>query len=81
MRDVRDNLDLAQLQHSRIGFISNARPDGVRLHRAGCDAVGAMVSTAYPKKFFETHAEAARWLDERYRSQWFPCGLCHPYHD
>jgi hypothetical protein len=74
MRDVRDNLDLAELQHTRIGFISNARPEGVKLHKAGCEAVGAMVTAAYPKKFFETYAEAARWLDEKHSSRWDPWG-------
>ena len=76
MRDVRDNRDLAELQHARKGFISNARKDRVVLHRAGCDAVGAMVSTAYPKKFFEEYAEAEQWLNKEY--SWSPCGKCYP---
>jgi hypothetical protein len=78
VRDVRDNLDLADLQNTGIGFISNARHDGGKLHRAGCDAVGAMVSADYPKKFFETYAEAAQWLDEKYGSGWHRCGLRYP---
>jgi hypothetical protein len=41
-------------------------------------AVGAMVSTAYPKTFFETYPEASQWLDQQHGSNWFPCGVCHP---
>jgi hypothetical protein len=79
MRDVRDNLDLAELQKAGKGFISNARKDGIKLHRAGCEAVGAMVSTAYPKKFFDACAEAEQWLDKVYGSSgWYHCGICHP---
>ncbi len=81
MRDVRDNLDLAELQHTRIGFISNSRHDRVKLHKAGCESVGAMVTTAYQKRFFETYAEAAQWLNEKYSSQWSPCGNCNPWSD
>lgn len=79
MRDVRDNLDLAELQKAGNGFILNARTDVKKLHRARCEAVGAMVSTAYPKKFFETYAEAGQWLDKEYSSSgWDRCGLCNP---
>ena len=79
MRDIANNLDLAQLQNGRKGFISNARNDGVKLHKAGCEAVGAMVSTAYPKKHFETFDEAKTWLDKTYSSRWYSCGLCNPW--
>ena len=48
MRVVRDNLDLAQLQATGEGFILNARTER-KMHRSRCEAVGAMVSTAYPK--------------------------------
>ena len=77
MRNVRDNLDLAQLQVGRRGFILNARNDRKKLHHAGCEAVGTMVSTAYPKVFFEHLTEACKWLDTEYgESGWDPCGLC-----
>lgn len=79
MRDVRDNLDLAQIQHAGLGYILNARKDGKKLHRSGCEAVGAMVSTAYPKVFFEELREAFEWLDAKYGSSgWTRCGLCRP---
>jgi len=79
MRDVGDNLDLAQIQAARRGFILNARSDRKMLHRSWCEAVGAMVSVAYPKVFFEELGEACEWLDAQYgRSSWFPCGVCRP---
>ena len=77
MRDVRDNLDLAQLQNARQGFIVNIRDDHKKLHGAGCDAVGAMVTLAYRKVFFEESAEAKRWLDDTYGpAGWTTCGRC-----
>jgi hypothetical protein len=80
MRDVRDNLDLAQIQAEKRGYILNARTDGKKLHRSGCETVGAMVSTAYPKMFFEELDEACKWLDAKYgESGWTRCGVCRPY--
>ncbi len=80
MRDVRDNLDLAQIQHARLGYILNARKDGKKLHHSWCDAIGAMVTTAYPKIFFEKLSEACERLDGNYGSSgWTRCGLCRPY--
>jgi hypothetical protein len=79
MRSVHDNLDLAKLQREGIGFISNAHNDGAKLHCTGCNAVGAVVSTAFPKNYFETYAEAARWLDKKY--SWCLCGICSPTND
>jgi hypothetical protein len=79
MRDVQDNLELAKLQAEQRGFILNARNDVKRLHLAGCEAVGAMVSTAYPKTFFGELNEAREYLDGRYgKFGWLPCGLCRP---
>lgn len=76
MRDVRDHLDLAQLQAVRRGFILNIR-DRKMVHHAGCESVGAMVPDAYRKVFFEDSAEASRWLDDEYGSQgWENCGRC-----
>jgi hypothetical protein len=63
MRDVRDNLDLAQLQAGGEGFILNVRDDRRMMHRSRCEAVGAMVSSAYPKIFFEDADEAKAWLN------------------
>lgn len=79
MRDVKEHLDLAQLQAAGEGFILNARHDVKKLHRAGCEAVAAMVSTAYPKKFFDTYSEAQLWLDAEYGPYgWERCGKCNP---
>lgn len=77
MGQVADNLELAKPQSGERGFILNVRHDVKRLHRAGCEAVGAMVATAYPKMFFETGDEARQWSDAQYGpSGWTKCGLC-----
>jgi hypothetical protein len=78
MRDIRDTLDLAELQHAGKGFIWSARFDRFMLHKAPCSQVGAYGFTSYPMKFFETYAEAARWLNEKYTSDWRTCGHCYP---
>jgi len=79
MRKVVEQFDLALLQKEGRGYILNARNDVKRLHRAGCEAVGAMVSTAYPKVFFEQLDEALKWLDAEYgKSGWLSCGFCYP---
>ena len=78
MRDILTNLDLAELQAAKSGYILNLREDGVKMHRAGCEAVGAMVSTAYRKKYFEDRLEARRWADGQFGVQkWKDCGYCH----
>jgi hypothetical protein len=80
MRQVVTNLELAQLQEAKRGFILNAR-HVKRLHRAGCETVGAMVSTAYPKIFFEEFDEAQQWADKEYGAYptgWTTCGICRP---
>ena len=84
MRQVMNNLELAQLQAAKMGFILNVRPEVRRLHRAACEAVGAMVSTAYPKIFFEEFSEARDWADRQYGANpvgWTTCGLCSPRSD
>lgn len=82
MRDIRDNVDLAQLQQAALGFILNARGDGPRLHRAGCDSVGAMHPGAYRKTYFEKYSEAVQFLDQKYGQYgWIRCGVCSPYGD
>jgi hypothetical protein len=81
MRQVQTNLELAQLQEAKRGLILNARQDVKRLHRAGCDAVSAMVSTAHPKIFFEEFDEARQWAEKEYGvypTGWTICGLCGP---
>ncbi len=79
MRDIRDNVDLAQLQQAAQGFILNARDDGPKLHEARCEAVGAMYPGKYPKIFFEKYGEAAMFLDQKYGSLgWDKCGKCCP---
>src|SRR5258708_2519433 len=71
MREVLEQFDLALLQKEGRGL--NARNDVKGLHRAGCEAVGAMVSSAYPKIFFEQLDEALKWLDAEYGKS----GFCH----
>ncbi len=79
MRGVNSNLDLAQLQHAGMGFILNARYDSKKLHCAKCEAVGAMVSSAYPKVFFDDYVEAKLFLDSEYGPHgWNRCGVCNP---
>jgi hypothetical protein len=79
MRDVRDNLDLAQLKEAKQGYIANLRTDMKKLHRAWCESVGAMYPGAYRKVFFEDRDEARRWLDTEYTSaRWDSCGKCFP---
>jgi hypothetical protein len=80
MRDVRDQLDLAQLQAAKQGFILNARTPK-RLHRAWCESVGAMMvgGMGYRKIFFDDLSEARNWLDKEYTaSGWEVCGVCRP---
>jgi hypothetical protein len=77
MRNVTDQLDLAQLQAAKRGYILNARNDRKLLHRSGCEAIGAMVSSAYPKIFFEELDEAREWSETQYgKFGWAPCGKC-----
>ncbi len=78
MREIATNLELAQIQAARRGFIVNARADGYKLHRAGCEAVGAMHPEAYPKIFFEEFSEADSWLKTKSADAWTYCGKCSP---
>ena len=73
MHVIQNNLELVDFQRTGIGFISNSRNNGVKLHCAGCIAVGGVVSAIYPKYHFETYAEAAQWLDKKYI--WNLCGI------
>ena|ERR1035438_1473678 len=77
MRDVRDNLDLAQLQAAGEGFILNIRDDRIKLHLAGCEAVGPMSHSAYPKVFFKS-VESLQWIKVNLGDTWAPCGTCRP---
>ena len=77
MRDVTDGVDLANLQAAGNGFIFNNRTGGGKLHRAGCEAVGAMHAGAYSKIFFDSAVEAVNWLDSQHgTSGWQKCGYC-----
>jgi hypothetical protein len=82
MRDVRDSLDLAQLQHEKQGYIANLRDkpgDRKKLHRAGCESVGAMHPGAFRKVFFEDCGSAKQWLNSEYTPMgWEPCLRCNP---
>jgi len=64
------------LRNAGAGFIVNSRNDGIRLHRAGCEAVGVTISLAYPKRFFETYEDAVRWTTEEYGPRWTHCDKC-----
>ena len=82
MRNILDNVDLAQLQQAAKGFIFNARIDGPKLHRTECVTVGAMYPGAYAKTFFENYGEAAKFLDQKYGPHgWLKCGVCSPCGD
>ena len=81
MHRVTDPLELAQLQAAGKGFILNARGDPNKLHKAGCQSVGAMAAFSYRKFFFETYEEAQTWLNlnvEFSEAGWEPCGRCGP---
>jgi hypothetical protein len=79
MHEIQDSLELADLQRTGIGFISTARDAGVKLHCAGCRAVGKVVTATSPKYHFQTYTEAVRWLEQKY--MWNPCGICSPTND
>lgn len=79
MHSIQDNVELADLQKAGIGFISNLRNDGMKLHCADCHAVSAVISVAFPKYYFETYAEAVQWLDKT--CVWSRCGTCSPTND
>jgi hypothetical protein len=50
------------------------------LHRAGCEAVTAMVATKFRKEFFLTYDEAKSSLDKKYGLyMWATCGYCNPF--
>ena len=75
MRDITSQVELALLQEAGEGFVLNAS----KLHRAGCNAVGAMAISAYRKVFFDTYEEAQQWLDVKFvETGWERCGICHP---
>ena len=79
MREVKDNLDLAVLQKDGRGYILNDRWDRRMIHKAGCEAVVAMVTSAYKKIFFEDGEEAVTWLQaekENIGRDWASCGMC-----
>lgn len=76
---IQDNVELADVQKAGIGFIANARYDGMNLHCAGCRAVGLVASAVFPKYHFETYAEAARWFDKK--NTWSLCDICSPTND
>lgn len=80
-RKVEDSLELAMLHKDGRGFIFNQRgwAQDNKVHKARCDAVQAMVTSAYPKYFFETVEEARTWLETEQGRQdvgWVNCGLC-----
>jgi hypothetical protein len=74
--DMRDKRDLVDLQDAGKGFILNLREDRKLLHRAGCEAVGVMSSTAHPKVFFASE-ESLQWLTVNLGQRgWENCGKC-----
>lgn len=76
--EIATKLELAQIQAERRGFIVNARTDGYKLHRAGCDSVGAMHPGAYPKIFFKEFDDADALLKTKSADAWSYCGYCSP---
>ena len=76
MREVKDNFDLATLQKDGSGYIFNDRRDRGLVHKAACEAVGAMVTSAYKKIFLDDQAEAVTWLQAEKGQGWENCGMC-----
>jgi hypothetical protein len=77
MLELKTTLSLATLQAAGSGFIVNARRDRIVLHRAGCEAVSAMVTAAYPKTYFDDAEEALMYLEGQYGAgDWENCGKC-----
>jgi hypothetical protein len=76
MRQV-DNKELAQIIIDGRGYVLNERPETRTVHHASCEAVGAMVASAYPKYFSEDKASSNQWLDEKFPSgRWKNCTYC-----
>lgn len=81
MCEISDD-ELTEIRKAGKGYLVNARNDRKKLHRSGCEAVKAMVASAYPKIFFDELNAACAWLDDQYGSSgWERCGLCRPYSD
>jgi hypothetical protein len=80
MREIADQLDLAQIQAAGRGFILNVR-QVPRLHRARCDSVGGMKANEYQKIWFETETydEVSAWTNRKCgQYMWQHCGKCVP---
>jgi hypothetical protein len=77
VRKIKDHMELAEINRLRQGYVFNDRADRKKLHAAGCEALQAMVSSAYDKWFFDDFDEAKEWLNARYgRGKWEGCGRC-----
>lgn len=78
MRKIKNHIDLSKINQIGEGFVFNDRPDHKMLHVAGCEALQAMVPSAYDKLFFDDEHEAKKWLDANLgRNKWEWCGRCH----
>lgn len=79
VRKLETALELATLHQEGRGYVFNLRPDIKRVHHVSCQAVEAMVTSAYPKYFSETAAEARVWLEAELGPEdraWVNCGFC-----
>jgi hypothetical protein len=75
MRQITDRLELAKIQKEERGFVLNVRPDAKRLHKAGCEAVGAMATTEHRKYFAEEDTGLVTRLNEQFGEHgWRNCG-------
>jgi hypothetical protein len=77
MRKIEDHFELAEINRTGEGYVFNNRADRKMLHAAGCEALQAMVTSAYEKFFFDNMREATAWLDAQFGGNgWEVCGRC-----
>src|SRR6267154_624157 len=76
-RRIETHAELHELIEQGQGFVFNNRDDRKMLHQAKCEALQAMVPSAYEKLFFEDLETAQDWLDRIYGAHgWVVCGRC-----
>jgi hypothetical protein len=76
MRKVGDHSELENLRAAGAGFIINIRGDQAKTHRATCETLEVMSTSAHIKIFSETADDAVQWLDANRELTWEHCGLC-----
>lgn len=77
MRQISSNDEMALILLAKKGWVLNRRPESKKVHHASCEAVSAMVASAYPKFFSEDRSAARKWLDEQFGTGWRNCGYCN----